>query len=130
MKVVSALLACEPSAVELLDRTFLDLVRHTEVGEGLAAAEAILLVEIERDDPRALREAVAKASEAVRRLLSLQPPRARVLRGDDAAEVLTSEVAAGEVLIVRPGERIPLDGEVIAGAASVDWAARHLLRTL
>ncbi|HEY9507016.1 MAG TPA: FAD-binding oxidoreductase [Gemmatimonadales bacterium] len=66
VKVVSALLACEPSAVELLDRTFLDLVRHTEVGEGLAAAEAILLVEIERDDPRSLRETVAKASEDVR----------------------------------------------------------------
>lgn len=66
VKVVAALLACEPSAVELLDRTFLDLIRRTEMGEGLAAAEAILLVEIERDDPRALREAVAKASEGVR----------------------------------------------------------------
>lgn len=66
VKVVAALLACEPSAVELLDRTFLDLIRHTEVGEGLAGAEAILLVEIERDDARALREAVAKASDGVR----------------------------------------------------------------
>ena len=66
VKVVAALLSCEPSAVELLDRTFLDLIRRTEVGEGLAAAEAILLVEIERDDPRALREAVAKASDGVR----------------------------------------------------------------
>ena len=66
VKVVAALLACEPSAVELLDRTFLDLIRRTEVGEGLAAAEAILLVEVERDDPRALREAVANASDGVR----------------------------------------------------------------
>ncbi len=66
VKVVAAMLACEPSAVELLDRTFLDLIRRTEVGEGLAAAEAILLVEIERDDPRALRDAVAKAAEGVR----------------------------------------------------------------
>ena len=66
VKVVAGLLGCEPSAVELLDRTFLDLVRHTDVGEGLAEAEAILLVEIERDDARALREAVARASDAVR----------------------------------------------------------------
>lgn len=66
VKVVAALLACDPSAVELLDRTFLDLIRHTEVGEGIAGAEAVLLVEIERDDPRALREAVAKASDGVR----------------------------------------------------------------
>ena len=66
VKVVAALVACDPSAVELLDRTFIDLIRHTEVGEGLAGAEAILLVEIERDDARSLREAVAKASDGVR----------------------------------------------------------------
>ena len=66
VKVVAALLACEPSAVELLDRTFLELVRHTEIGEGLAGAEAILLVEIERDDARALRQAVGQAADTVR----------------------------------------------------------------
>jgi FAD/FMN-containing dehydrogenase len=66
VRVVAGLLACEPSAVELLDRTFLDLIRHTELGEGLAAAEAILLVEIEREDAAALREAVARASDGVR----------------------------------------------------------------
>ncbi|CAN5776163.1 heavy metal translocating P-type ATPase [soil metagenome] len=61
-----------------------------------------------------------KAAEAVRKLLALQPPRARVLRGGEPVEVLTTDVAKGETLIVRPGERIPLDGEVIAGIASVD----------
>lgn len=61
-----------------------------------------------------------KASEAVRKLLSLQPPRARVLRGDQAVDVLTKDVAVGEVVLVRPGERIPLDGEVLEGTASVD----------
>lgn len=61
-----------------------------------------------------------KAAEAVRKLLSLQPPRARVLRGAEAVDVLTSEVALGEVVSVKPGERIPLDGEVIEGIASVD----------
>jgi FAD/FMN-containing dehydrogenase len=66
VKVVAALLACEPSAVELLDRTFLELVSHTEVGEGLARVEAILLVEVERDDARALRRAVAQAADTVR----------------------------------------------------------------
>ncbi|HEX2218281.1 MAG TPA: FAD-binding oxidoreductase [Gemmatimonadales bacterium] len=66
VKVVAALLACEPSAVELLDRTFLDLIRGTDVGEGLAGAEAILLVEVERDDERSLRAAVKQASDRVR----------------------------------------------------------------
>lgn len=61
-----------------------------------------------------------KASEAVRKLLSLQPSRARVLRGDQTVEVLTGEVAVGETVLVRPGERIPLDGEVVEGVASVD----------
>lgn len=61
-----------------------------------------------------------KASEAVRKLLSLQPTRARVLRGGEAVEVLTNEVSVGETVLVRPGERIPLDGVVIEGAASVD----------
>ena len=66
VKVVAALLACEPSAVELLDRTFLELVSHTEIGQGMARIETILLVELERDDPRALQGAVAQAADAVR----------------------------------------------------------------
>lgn len=61
-----------------------------------------------------------KASEAVRKLLTLQPPKARVLRGDQALEVLTKDITVGEVVEVRPGERIPLDGEVLGGIASVD----------
>lgn len=66
VKVVAALLACEPSAIELLDRTFLELLSRTDIGEGLAGAEAILLVELERDDDRALRQAVARAADTVR----------------------------------------------------------------
>jgi Cu+-exporting ATPase len=61
-----------------------------------------------------------KASEAVRKLLSLQPPKARVLRGNQTVEVQTQNVTIGEVVEVRPGERLPLDGEVISGGASVD----------
>lgn len=61
-----------------------------------------------------------KASEAVRKLLSLQPPKTRVLRGDQSIEVLTKDVAVGEMVEIRPGERIPLDGEVVEGIASVD----------
>ncbi|QEM04916.1 heavy metal translocating P-type ATPase [Mucilaginibacter rubeus] len=61
-----------------------------------------------------------KASEAVRKLLSLQPSKARVLRGGQIIEALTKEVVVGEVVEVRPGERIPLDGKVLDGMASVD----------
>ncbi|MBI4605339.1 MAG: heavy metal translocating P-type ATPase, partial [Planctomycetes bacterium] len=61
-----------------------------------------------------------KAAEAVRKLLSLQPARARALRAGQETEVFTKDIAVGEILVVRPGERIPLDGEVIEGTASVD----------
>jgi len=62
-----------------------------------------------------------RASEAVRRLLDLQPPVARLLREDGSEEeVPVEEVMPFDVLIVRPGEKIPLDGEVIEGASSVD----------
>lgn len=61
-----------------------------------------------------------KASEAIRKLLSLQPARARVLRGGEPVEMPTSEISLGEMIVVRPGERIALDGEVVDGAASVD----------
>jgi P-type Cu+ transporter len=61
-----------------------------------------------------------KAAEAVRGLLSLQPPRARVLSGGTEVEVDVQQVSKGETVIVRPGERIPIDGEVARGLASVD----------
>jgi P-type Cu+ transporter len=61
-----------------------------------------------------------KASEAIRRLMDLQPPTARILRNGAETEVPLAEVRAGEVVIVRPGERIPVDGAVIEGASAVD----------
>jgi Cu+-exporting ATPase len=64
-----------------------------------------------------------KAAEAVRKLLSLQPARARVERSGETLDVLSSEVVAGEITMVRPGERIPLDGDVIDGTASVDQSS-------
>lgn len=64
-----------------------------------------------------------KASEAVRKLINLQPAKARVMRGEQFADVLTKDVLAGETVEVRPGERIPLDGVVVNGIASVDEAS-------
>lgn len=62
-----------------------------------------------------------KASDAVRKLLDLQPPTARVEREDGSVEeVGVEEVLPLDVLIVRPGEKIPLDGVVLEGASSVD----------
>lgn len=64
-----------------------------------------------------------KASDAVRKLINLQPAKARVLRGEQFVDILTKDVLVGEVIEVRPGERIPLDSIVLNGNASVDEAS-------
>jgi Cu+-exporting ATPase len=60
------------------------------------------------------------ASEAIRRLIALQPRTALVLRGGQELDLPVGEVLVGDMLRVRPGERIAVDGEVIEGASSVD----------
>lgn len=67
-------------------------------------------------------EALAKGntSEAIKRLVSLQAKIARVLRDGNIIEVAIAEVSRGDLIEVRPGERIPVDGEVIEGESFVD----------
>ena len=61
-----------------------------------------------------------RSSQAIKRLLDLQPDTARVVRDGGERDVPVSEVAVGDVVRVRPGERIPVDGEVIEGHSAVD----------
>jgi Cu+-exporting ATPase len=63
-----------------------------------------------------------RASEAIRRLMDLQPPMARVIRDGAEEEIPIEEVRVGDVLIARPGERIAVDGRVIEGESAVDEA--------
>ena len=67
-------------------------------------------------------EARAKGntSEAIRRLVQLQAKTARVRKGGVVQEIDIAQVRAGDVIEVRPGERIPVDGEVIEGRSFVD----------
>ena len=60
------------------------------------------------------------ANDAIRTLLELAPPRAVVLRGDEEVEVDTADVVVGDVLLIRPGSKIPVDGVVISGDSEVD----------
>lgn len=62
----------------------------------------------------------ARASEAVRALLDLSPPTATILRGAEEVEVPLSEVQANQRVVVRPGERVPVDGTVVEGRSSLD----------
>jgi Cu+-exporting ATPase len=60
------------------------------------------------------------ASEAIRRLVALRPRTARVLRQGGEEDVAIGDVSVGDLLRVRPGERIAVDGEIVEGASSVD----------
>jgi Cu+-exporting ATPase len=64
--------------------------------------------------------AKGKTSEAIKRLIRLQPKTARVVRKGKETEIPINDVVAGDMVIVRPGERIPVDGVVTEGASSVD----------
>ncbi len=64
-----------------------------------------------------------KTSEAITRLMDLAPKTARVLRDGQEVEVPVEEVQAGDLLVVRPGQSIPVDGVVVEGRSSVDESA-------
>ena len=63
-----------------------------------------------------------QASAAIRRLMGLQPALARVMRDGQEVELPAAAVVVGDVLAVRPGEQIPVDGEIIDGWSAVDEA--------
>ena len=64
--------------------------------------------------------AKGRTSEAIRTLLGLQPQTARVQRDGDAVDVPIAEVVPGDLVLVRPGEKLPVDGVVTAGASTLD----------
>ena len=61
-----------------------------------------------------------RTSEAIRRLMSLAPRTARVLRDGAEVDVPTEAVAVDDLIRIRPGERVPVDGVVVEGASTVD----------
>jgi Cu+-exporting ATPase len=62
----------------------------------------------------------SRTSEALKKLLTLQPPTARVIREGRELEVRVDEVVEGDVFVVRPGEKVPVDGVILEGRAFVD----------
>jgi Cu2+-exporting ATPase len=88
-------------------------------GEQFYEASALLLVFILLGHWLEMR-ARAGASEAIRHLMDLAPPKATVLRGGKEVEVPTSDVQVGDEVVVRPGGKIPVDGVIVDGASDVD----------
>ena len=65
---------------------------------------------------------VGRARKAISKLMELTPPMAQVVEGEHLSERPVGEVGVGEIFLVRPGEKIPLDGEVVKGTSSVNQA--------
>ncbi|MBI4406824.1 copper-translocating P-type ATPase [Candidatus Micrarchaeota archaeon] len=61
-----------------------------------------------------------RASEAIKKLIGLQPKTAFVIRDKQELEILIQDVRAGDLVIVKPGEKIPVDGAVVSGESSVN----------
>ncbi|WP_035988846.1 heavy metal translocating P-type ATPase [Leptolyngbya sp. KIOST-1] len=66
--------------------------------------------------------AKGQTSEAIRKLIGLQAKTARVIRNGQELDVPIADVVVGDVVLVRPGEKIPVDGEIVEGASTLDEA--------
>ncbi|HEX9617087.1 MAG TPA: HAD-IC family P-type ATPase, partial [Anaerolineales bacterium] len=103
------------------------VIAHTLMSVGALAALAVgewataaVVVFFMRVGDYAERFTTERARGAVRGLSALAPATARLLREGAEVEVPIDQVKVGETVIVRPGEKIPVDGEVVAGQATVD----------
>lgn len=67
--------------------------------------------------------AVGKSRQSISDMMDINPEFANVERNGEVAEVDPDEVAVGEIVVIKPGERIPLDGEVISGSSGLNTAA-------
>lgn len=106
------------------------IISHTLMALGVLAAlwvgqwvTAALVVVFMRIGDYVENFTTESARRAVKELTSLAPQTARVERGGVEVEIPAAEVKLGEMVIIRPGEKIAVDGEVISGQATIDQAA-------
>ena len=68
-------------------------------------------------------KAVGSSRASIEALVNVRPDHANLVKGDEVTTVKAETVSVGDIILVRPGERVPLDGEVIEGGSSVDTSA-------
>src|SRR5262245_28049952 len=96
------------------------IVAALAVGENLAAAEAVFIMLV----GTGLEEFAARRTRsAIQKLIDLTPKRARLKLDEGEREVAIDEISLGDVVIVRPGEQVPVDGVIVAGGSSINEAA-------
>lgn len=95
------------------------LIASLLIGEYFAAAEiAVIMMIGEILEDRTVR----KAQESVKKLLELTPPMARIKTPQGEREIPVEDLAIGDILLVKPGESIPVDGIILKGHTSIDQA--------
>ena len=67
--------------------------------------------------------AVHRSRDAIKKLMDIRPDHANAERGGEIVTVSPQEVKQGEIVVIRPGERVPLDGEIIEGATTLDTSS-------
>ncbi|MCX6070020.1 MAG: cation-translocating P-type ATPase [Chloroflexi bacterium] len=106
------------------------VIAHTLMTVGVIAAmlvgewaTALVVVVLMRVGDYVERFTASHARSAVRDLMAMAPQQARVERDGQEIDVPADSVQAGEIVIVRPGEQIPVDGVIVSGQATVNQAA-------
>ncbi len=121
---------------DIIIETVTDLVREHEIGECflMTAAtigafclseygEAVAVMLLYQVGELFGDIATDSSRRSIKALLDIRPDTATVLRGGEEITVSPEDVAAGEIIVVRPGERIALDGEIVSGASALDTSA-------
>ena len=103
----------------LLPDIFPESFRHGGSVELYFEAAAMITVLVLLGQMLELR-ARRRTSSAIRELLSLAPPTARVVRDGEETEISLEHVRSGDLLRVKPGEKVPVDGQLVEGSSSID----------
>jgi len=99
---------------------FPSLLETTELSGGVYFDTSAMIIALVLLGKYFEARAKKQTSQAINKLMNLQPRMANVLRSGSEVSVPVSEVIPGDVIVVRPGERIPVDGNVMQGYSSID----------
>ena len=97
-----------------------DLLARHGVAADLYFEAVVIIIALIRIGYALEARAQTQTAGALRALINLQPKTARVVRGAAEHDVPVEQVAAGDTILVRPGERLPVDGDVVGGSSFVD----------
>jgi Cu+-exporting ATPase len=93
---------------------------HFYIGDHVYFETAAVIITLIKVGKYLEARAKGQTSAAIKKLMSLTPKTARVVRNGVETEIAVDAVRVGDILVVRPGERVPVDGVVLEGASSVD----------